>query len=229
VTRQVGIFGGTFNPIHHGHLLIAEFAREQFQLEKIIFVTSGTPPHRDDELLDQESRHRLVLAAVSTNSYFEASDVELKRKGLSYTADTMEYFHEELGQDVKLNFIIGGDNFVQIGSWHKVDELIKSCRILVAPRLEYETEQTNPLVLKMQKTESNPDPEKYNMPKDADWALIDFPGVAISSSGIRERLREGKSVRYMVPREVNEMLMSEGYYTEHHAVQSKTKSNANSK
>ncbi len=223
MTRQVGIFGGTFNPIHHGHLLIAEFAREQFGLEKIIFVTSGTPPHRDDELLDQESRHKLVLAAVSTNKYFEASDVEIKRKGLSYTADTMEFFHEELGREVKLNFIIGGDNFVQIGSWHKVEKLIKSCRILVAPRLEYETEQSNPLVRKMQKTESNPDPEKYKMPKDADWALIDFPGVAISSSGIRERLKESKSVRYMVPREVNEMLIAERYYSEQQSVKTKSK------
>lgn len=221
--RQVAIFGGTFNPIHNGHLLIAEFARAQFDLEKVIFVTSGTPPHRDDELLDQESRHKLVLAAVSTNKYFEASDVELKRKGLSYTADTLAHFHEELGPDVKLNFIIGGDNFVQIGSWHKVDELIKSCRILVAPRLEYQTEQTNPLVRKMQKTETNPDPQKYNMPEGADWAVIDFPGVAISSSGIRERLHEGKSVRYMVPREVNEILISEGYYSERGAVKSNAK------
>jgi len=221
--RQVAIFGGTFNPIHHGHLLIAEFARAQFNLEKVIFVTSGTPPHRDDELLDQESRHRLVLAAVSTNQYFEASDVELKRKGLSYTADTLAHFREELGPDVKLNFIIGGDNFVQIGSWHKVEELIKACRILVAPRLEYQTEQTNPLVRKMERTETNPDPEKYNMPKDADWAVIDFPGVAISSSGIRERLKDRKSVRYMVPREVNEMLLNEGYYSERGAVKSNIK------
>jgi hypothetical protein len=105
----------------------------------------------------------------------------------------------------------------------KVDELIKSCRILVAPRLEYETVQSNPLVRKMQKTETNPDPEKYKMPKDADWALIDFPGVAISSSGIRERLREGKSVRYMVPREVNEMLIAEGYYSERGAVKTSSK------
>jgi len=221
--RQVAIFGGTFNPIHHGHLLIAEFARAQFNLEKVIFVTSGTPPHRDDELLDQESRHRLVLAAVSTNQYFEASDVELKRKGLSYTADTLAHFREELGPDVKLNFIIGGDNFVQIGSWHKVEELIKACRILVAPRLEYQTEQTNPLVRKMERTETNPDPEKYNMPKDADWAVIDCPGVAISSSGIRERLKDRKSVRYMVPREVNEMLLNEGYYSERGAVKSNIK------
>ena len=221
--KQVAIFGGTFNPIHHGHLLIAEFARAQFDLDKVIFVTSGTPPHRDDELLDQESRHKLVLAAVSTNKYFEASDVELKRKGLSYTADTLAHFHEELGSDVKLNFIIGGDNFVQIGSWHKVEELIKSCRILVAPRLEYQTEQTNPLVRKMEKTETNPDPQKYNMPEGADWAVIDFPGVAISSSGIRERLREGKSVRYMVPREVYEMLISEGFYCDRAVVKSNVK------
>lgn len=223
MTRQVGIFGGTFNPIHHGHLLIAEFAREQFNLEKVIFVTSGTPPHRDDDLLEQESRHKLVLAAVSTNKYFEASDVEIKRTGLSYTADTMAHFHSVLGSGVKLNFIIGGDNFVQIGSWHKVEELIKACRILVAPRLEYQTEQTNPLVRKMERTDSNPDPAKYKMPENADWALIDFPGVAISSSGIRERLKDGKSVRYMVPREVNEMLMSEGYYTERYALKSNAK------
>lgn len=209
MSRQVGIFGGTFNPIHHGHLLIAEFARQQFNLDKIIFVTSGTPPHRDDDLLDQDSRHKLVLAAVSTNEFFEASDVELKRQGLSYTADTLAYFREELGPDVKLNFMIGGDNFAQIGSWHKVDELITQCRILVAPRLEYNIEQTNPLVRKMETS----DPEKFMMPADADWAIIDFPGVAISSSLIRERLGDSKSVRYMVPREVNEMLIAEGYYT----------------
>jgi len=205
---KLAIFGGTFNPIHHGHLLIAEFAREQFALDKVIFVTSGTPPHRIEELLDQDARHEMVLAAVSTNTYFEASDVELKRQGPSYTIDTLRHFQEMYGSAAELNLIIGGDNVLSIASWHRAEEIFAISRVLVAPRLCYQSEQNNPLVMQMEKgNESN-----ISLPGKMRYAIIDFPGVAISSSLVRARLSEGKSVRYMVPREVNEILITKGYY-----------------
>lgn len=207
---QVGIFGGTFNPIHQGHLLIAEFAREQFDLDEVVFVTSGTPPHRTEELLDHDCRHELVMAAVSTNRFFKASDMELLRTGPSYTIDTLIAFQEMYGKSTRLNLIIGGDNVVQLANWHRADEIFEMTRILVAPRLVYETTQESPYVMRM----SKPETPGSEVDERMDLQVIDFPGVAFSSSLIRARLKSGRSVRYMVPREVNEILIGKGYYSE---------------
>lgn len=206
---QIGIFGGTFNPIHHGHLLIAEFAREQFHLDKVIFVTSGTPPHRTGDLLHHQFRHELVQAAVSTNQFFEASDIEIKREGPSYTVDTLREMKELHGEKSKLYLIIGGDNVTQLTNWHNADEIFETATILVAPRLVYESDQQTPYVMQLKNRAHEVNAVDNRMKLE----VIDFPGVAISSSLVRERIGEGKSVRYMVPREVNEILVSKGYYS----------------
>lgn len=208
--QQIGLFCGTFNPIHHGHLLIAEFARTQFALEKVIFVTSATPPHRRQGLLEAADRHALVAAAVSTNQNFEASDAELNRDGPSYTVDTLEHF-QGIYPGAQLNLIIGGDNVAYIGGWHRSDDLFKLARILVAPRLRYHEETTSNFVPTIEKTGQLQD----EIPEGARVEMIDFPGVAFSSSLVRERIEQGKSVRYMVPREVYELLMAKGYYRKH--------------
>lgn len=205
--QQIGIFCGTFNPIHHGHLLIAEFARIQFALEKVIFVTSANPPHRRQGLLDAVDRHALVVAAVSTNQNFDASDEELNRSGPSYTVETLEHF-QRIHPDAQLNLIIGGDNVPYIAGWHRSQNLFKLARILVAPRLRYHEETTSNFVPTIEKTGQLQD----ETPPGARVEIIDFPGVAFSSSLVRERIKQGKSVRYMVPREVYELLMAKGYY-----------------
>lgn len=201
--KEVGVFGGTFNPIHWGHLLIAEFAREHFQLDKVLFVTCARPPHRKDVDLDAEERYEMVKAAVDGNDNFEASRIELDRKGPSYMIDTLNAVQEAYGRDVRLNLIVGGDNIAQLKLWHKANEIFKTCRILVAPRVESYSHLVEDLANGGSGRE---------IVKPAEIELIRCPLVQISSSQIRNRIREGKTVRYMVPASVYEILAAHGYY-----------------
>jgi nicotinate-nucleotide adenylyltransferase len=208
--RGIGLYCGTFNPIHNGHLLIAECARDQFKLEKVLFVTSAKPPHRHSGLLPAELRHQLVTVAVEDNAHFEASALELDRTGPSYTIDTVASVREIYGTDIEVNLIIGGDNLKKIGEWHKAQELVQWCHFLVAPRLVYEeTVLTRPqdrheaAVLERVLEDT---PEMCNLP-GAKVSIIEFPAVSISSSQVRERIASGKSVLYMVPKSVNDILL----------------------
>ena len=211
-TRQVGLFCGTFNPIHIGHLLIAECARDQFHLDKVVFVTSPSPPHRSDQLLNGKCRHELVEAAISTNKNFEASSIELERSGPSYTVDTAEAMSTILGADTRLNLIIGGDNLSQLTTWHRISDLLALCRILVVPRLRYQQEVTDGLRMVGERSSEEGVEELIQRYPHADIQEVDFPGIAISGSRIRERIREGKTVLYMVPPKVNDLLKEKGYY-----------------
>lgn len=204
--RRIGLFCGTFNPIHFGHLLIAENAREQFALEKVIFVTSPKPPHRNTDLLTAEERHELVAAAVAGNKFFEASRMEFEREGPSYTVDTVRQLKREC-PEVEFDLIVGGDNIKSLNKWKDVDELLASCRLLVAPRIIYDGP-----VLETVGRASLSD-ERFDMP-GARIEFIQFPVVAISSSSIRERLKTGRSIRYMVPGAVNEILLARRHYTQ---------------
>lgn len=206
--RRLGLYPGTFNPIHLGHLLIAEAARDQFQLEKVIFVTSPRPPHRTEGLLPSEDRHDIVKAATVSNPHFEASTIELERDGPSYTIDTVKEVRGNGTPDggIEVSLIIGGDNLPFLKSWHKYEELLSICRLLVAPRLRYVTPEQSSVTL------VQPETDFSDVGVKADIHPIDFPGIAISSSTIRKRLKEGKSVLYMVPREVNELLLRNSYF-----------------
>jgi nicotinate-nucleotide adenylyltransferase len=205
--REIGLFCGTFNPVHYGHLLIAECARSQFKLEKVLFVTSPRPPHRDDVYLDGMARHNMVAAAVQDNSMFEAATIEIERPGASYTIDTINYVRGLFGPDLRLNLLIGGDNVSQLKTWHKIEDIYRSCRLLVARRTidlqNKNNESTRGLSSDLQAIEVD----------GAKYEVIDFPLVDISSSMIRSRLAAGKSVLYMVPLAVNEILQSRGYYS----------------
>ena len=227
--RELGVFCGTFNPIHLGHLLIAECARDQFNLEKVIFVTSPRPPHRNDELVDGNSRHLLVSAAVADNQYFECSKIELEREGLSYTSDTVRQLIRDYGgpAECRINLILGADNIAYLGSWHESDYLLETCRFLVAPRLVNVTQEI-PEASKVVSAEKHQFSEHLETQVLATVSQVDllqnlslpnasietimFPCVSISSSAIRLRLSQGRSVLYMVPPAVNELLLTQKFY-----------------
>lgn len=191
-----------------GHLIIAECARDQFKLEKVLFVTSPAPPHRTDELLTGEARHEMVQRAIADNPFFVASAVEIERVGPSYTIDTVNQVRTIYGEDLRINLIIGGDNLGHLNSWKNVDGLLASCRVLVVPRLRYIDESDK--ALRMVGEEST-DTTNIGFDK-ADIVMVDFPGIAISGSNIRERIQAGKTVLYMVPPSVNELIVSRGYF-----------------
>jgi nicotinate-nucleotide adenylyltransferase len=190
-----------------GHLIIAECARDQFKLEKVLFVTSPAPPHRADQLLNGDARHEMVQSATAENPFFVPSTVELDRQGPSYTIDTVKELRTIYGEDLRINLIIGGDNLGYLHSWKNVEELLSLCRILVVPRLRYIDESDKALrMVGEESTDTNIGFDK------ADIVIVDFPGIAISGSNIRERIRSGKTVLYMVPPSVNDLILTRGYF-----------------
>ncbi|MBX9723479.1 MAG: nicotinate-nicotinamide nucleotide adenylyltransferase, partial [Candidatus Obscuribacterales bacterium] len=127
---EIGVFCGTFNPIHWGHLMLAEFACDQFELDRVIVVTSPNPPHRHQDLLDAEQRHELVVAACLGNGNLQPSRIELDRTGPSYTVDTLRAISEQESknaENVRLNLIVGQDNLPFLKEWHDSATLFTLC------------------------------------------------------------------------------------------------------
>jgi nicotinate-nucleotide adenylyltransferase len=211
-TLQIGLFCGTFNPIHNAHLLLAQCACEQFQLKQIYFVTSPRPPHRQDALLPAEVRHKMVLLAVAENDKFIPSAVELERIGPSFTIDTIKYFQENLqnktGNSVKINLLLGGDNVLQLPSWHKFEDIIAQTKLLIAPRW------ADRLGNKQTPTDRPGDAALFTAEEQAilsktDHGFIEFPLIDISSTYVRQCLKEGKSARYLVPELVWQLIVQD--------------------
>ena len=177
---------------------MAEYGRLQLGLTKVLFITSPNPPHRHFDILDAERRHELVSAAVAGNPHYQASRAELERGGTSYTIDTLRSLREQF-PDSGLDLIIGEDNLQYIGKWKQAAEIFRLCRIVVAPRSKQIIKPTDPQ-------------EPATVPSHARVIRLDLPHVNVSSSEIRRRLREGKSVNYLVPAAVAGLLKEKRLY-----------------
>jgi nicotinate-nucleotide adenylyltransferase len=173
--------GGTFDPIHIAHLIVAELALDLLGLERIIFVPSARPPHKsENDISPIEHRLEMVRLAIEGNPRLSLSDMELRRPEPSYTVETIRQFRRELGSEERIYFIMGADSLAQLDTWKDPDELASSCELVVFRRAG-------------------------SMPDDADPELgravrvLDTPLIEVSSSDIRERVRRGLSIRYLVP------------------------------
>lgn len=199
---MIGIMGGTFNPIHYGHLLICEHIREEFSLEKVLFVPAKIPPHKgSDGLIGTEHRMAMVELAVSSNPWFELSDVEMKMEGPSYTVETLKILTEEYGKDNRLCMIIGADSLVQFSTWKRYEEILRMADLIVARRPD-----TNNRLLDM----------TIDRLREEHGARIHVSSTDIydfSSTRIRNRVKNGLSVKYMVPETVERYILEHGLYT----------------
>ncbi len=176
---KIGILGGTFNPIHIGHLILAEEAREKLGLDGIIFVPTYLPPHKDSsDIAAAEDRLTMVKMAVSGNPYFSVSELEIKRDGRSYTIDTIRQLKAKYPND-DLYFIIGSDLLTYLEEWKDLDEINKMVRFIVATRPGYALEKI---------------PSRIS--------TLPIRAVDISGFEIRKAIRENKSFRYLVPEAV---------------------------
>lgn len=177
--------GGTFDPIHYGHLAAAEEARARFGLERVIFVPSGRPPHKKErEVSPAEARYEMVVLATASNHAFEVSRVEVDRPGPSYSTDTMEWYRRTLGAEVKLYFITGADAVLEIMSWHEPERLGRLCEFIAVMRPGYDLGALGRAL----------GPEFL-----ARTHVLEVPGVEVSSTEIRRRAGAGKSLRYLTP------------------------------
>ena len=195
--RRIGIMGGTFNPIHMGHLMIAEVAYEAFDLEKVIFVPAYYPPHKHTDVISSEHRYAMTEAAVRDNPHFTISDVEMKRNGPSYTVDTIHHFIQEYGSDVDFYFIAGTDSIQDLPNWKYLDELLELCPFIGAMR-PAGSEHLDAVVNSFGQVGRNR------------IHLLAVPEMKLSATYLRNRLRKGQTVRYMLPKCVVD------YIEEHH-------------
>ncbi|HPT62658.1 MAG TPA: nicotinate-nucleotide adenylyltransferase [Candidatus Atribacteria bacterium] len=186
--------GGTFDPIHHGHLVTAEEVRDYFDLDEVVFVPSARPPHKiGQEVSDPEHRYLMVVLATVTNPYFQVSRAEIERPGPSYSIDTVRYFKDLWGERTEIFFITGADAFSQISSWNNPEELLELCTFVAASRPGYR-------LLGVEK--------KYQ----GRVKTIEVSALAISSSEIRWRVRRGESIKYLVPETVENYIYKNGLY-----------------
>ena len=197
---KIGIMGGTFDPIHLGHLATAEAVRENFSLDEILFIPAARPPHKLGKFVTDE-KHRLAMTILATrsNKFFKVSDMELKRTGLSYTLDTMNELHKIFGKTTELFFIIGADSLADLSKWHAARELVEKCHFIATTR---------------QGVDVNFSAVENFFGKSAREHIhrVTTPGLEISSTDIREKIRRGRSIKYLVPETVEEYILREKLY-----------------
>ena len=209
----MGLFGGTFNPVHLGHLRGAEEIRQFFDLEEVIFIPAAIPPHKKTEgITDASHRLDMVQLALRANPCFSASDIELKRRGKSYSIDTIRYFKEIHAGP--LFFILGGDAFFEIETWRQFKELFSLCHFIVMTRPD---SRRSARVLDL--PDSLASFFRYDPATEA-WLhlsgnrlyLKEITFLDISSTKIRRWIGRGESVRYLIPGEVETYIRKEGLY-----------------
>lgn len=197
---KIGIMGGTFNPIHQGHLQMADAALKQAKLDQIWFMPSKLPPHkRTMDILDEKDRSEMIRLAIRQKKAFVFSDFELQREGITYTAETLRLL-QNLHPEHQYYFIMGGDSFFQLETWYLPQEIMKRAVILAVSRDGIKEAEMRKQAGELKR--------KYQ----ADIQLLHMPKADISSSEIRTRLQRGESVRDLVPEPVREYIIEQGLY-----------------
>lgn len=199
--RKIGIMGGTFNPIHNGHLIVAEDVREQRGLDKVLFIPSGQPPHKpDSEVIGAEHRYEMVRLAVESNCCFEASRIEVDRNGVTYTINTLQELKQFYGEGTVFYFIIGADIVEELITWREYKRVFEMCEFIAVLRPGHDNSTFESAIKKVRKDEGV-------RIQHVQSRLID-----ISSTDIRERQQRRESIKYLVPDRVEEYIEAHGLY-----------------
>lgn len=202
--RRIGIMGGTFDPIHYGHLVTAERARGDYELDQVLFLPSGTPPHKPlDQVTDVKHRYMMTVLATLTNPYFEVSRVDIDREGKSYTIDTLRIL-KSIYPESELFFITGADAILEIMSWKNPERLLELSEFIAATRPGFCLENSSQQVVEWFKRNNKR------------LHLLQVPAMAISSTDIRSRVAQGQSIRYLVPEVVEHYIKKNRLYHSQH-------------
>jgi len=201
--RRIGLFGGSFNPVHIAHLVLAEYAADALGLERVIFIPAGRPPHKAAEALaGAGERLRMARLAVAGNPRFRASDIELRRKGRSYTMDTARAFRKRFGKGAELYFLIGADTIAELPTWKDIARLTQLCMFTPLRRPGIARPKLSALAAAVGRKEA----------RAIVGRTIELPLLDISGTEIRRLVASGRSIRYLVPAEVEAYIARKGLY-----------------
>ena len=197
--KRVGIFGGTFDPIHMGHLIVAETIMDEFHLDKVVFIPAAVPPHKlGRQISPAKHRYMMTMLATCSNPRFQVSDMEMHRQGPSYSRDTLAQLIKEHGSDTEFYFIVGADSVENLHTWNRIDELLTMCHFIGAsrpgcmPDMEKIAQRFGPLAEKIH--------------------CLETPELEISSTEIRHRVGQKRTIRYIVPETVEQYIYKEKLY-----------------
>ncbi len=220
--RHVGIFGGTFNPIHMGHLAIAQDVAESQGLDQVLFVPAGHPPHKPDEAIPA-ARHRLemIRLAIAGNRRFAVSDVELRLRGPSYSVRTVPILQKKLGASPRLFFLVGLDAFLEIPTWHEPERLLALCDFIVIYRdipggfagvkkFPYPVEADARALAELDRGRRSS--VVGTLPGGREVRFVRSHDLPVSATEIRRRLAEGRTVKYLLPASVESYILKHGLY-----------------
>lgn len=198
--RKIGIMGGTFDPIHIGHLVTAEAVRIEYDLERVLFIPAGNPPHKQGSQVTP-AFHRYIMTAMATysNPSFFVSAIELERPGPSYTIDTIRALIGQYGDATDFYFITGADAVGDLPTWRDIDKLLGLCRFVATARPGCVSALDDVI-------------RHFGGKADGRILRLDTPELEISSTDIRERVKKGRSIKYIVPESVENYILKEGLY-----------------
>jgi nicotinate-nucleotide adenylyltransferase len=197
--KKIGIMGGTFDPIHIGHLVVANEVLNTYNLDKIIFVPAGKPPHKKGPYANCLHRYLMTNMATVSNEKFEVSDIEIKREGKSYTLETLEELMNRQ-ENAELFFITGADAITELPNWHEPEKLLKLCKFIAVMRPGYDREYLEGKIEEFK--------EKYNCCIE----ILQAPMLQISSTDIRKRIKNNKVVKYLLPESVERYILKNNLY-----------------
>jgi len=201
--QKIGIMGGTFNPIHLGHLVIAEEVRLKFNLDRVVFIPAGNPPHKDNKKLTaSEHRYQMTILATVDNAYFDVSPIEIERKGTTYTIDTIRELRKKCGNETELYFITGADSLLELSSWKNIDKLLNLCKFVAATRPGFDIGKIEEKISELE-----------NIYEKSIYSVA-VPALKISSTDIRNRIKQGLTIKYLVPESVEHYIEKHNLYKE---------------
>jgi len=201
MSKKIGIMGGTFDPIHYGHLMIANEVLDKYSMEKIIFVPSGNPPHKENTSACALDRFFMTNIAVLSNDKFIVSDIEIKSSEKSYTINTVKKLKAKY-EDAELYFITGTDAILELPKWYDTENLLTLCKFIAVNRSGYSTAEIEVKI--------NEIIEKYH----GQIEILKVPMLEISSTNIRQRIKLSRSSKYLLPEMVEEYIIKNNLYLE---------------
>lgn len=199
--KSLAIMGGTFDPIHYGHLVTAEAVRYEYNIDQVIFMPTGHPPHKSDKYITH-SEHRYLMSVLATaaNPHFNVSRMEIDRVGVTYTIDTIKDIKNSYGNEIELYFITGADALNNIFTWKAAEELLKLCTFVAVTRPEYHKEK---LIERI---------EIIRNYYESKIHFLEVPALSISSTDIRNRVKKGMPIKYLLPESVENYIYKFNLY-----------------